>query len=266
MRRIKYISLLFCTTFLGIICNAQTIDLNGKVIASEELGGIHILNISAQKNTITNNQGVFEIPASANDTILISSIQYTPQTIVVSQANIAMKFMTITLLDRVNALDEVLVGKVLTGNLSSDIENSDAKRDINFYDVGIPGYVGKPKTQKERRVFEADAGQMIVIAPMFIGINIHKILNRISGRTKVLKQIVLLDEQQKCIDRMSGEFSSILFEDYDISLGLRTAFFYYVVEDPRALEFCDSKNSLKTYEFLLEKLYYYSDDTSSSED
>ncbi|MCK8481256.1 carboxypeptidase-like regulatory domain-containing protein [Psychroserpens algicola] len=249
-----------------MICGAQTTSLKGKVIASSELGSIHVLNISAQKNTITDEQGAFEISAKQNDTILISSIQYTPQSIVVSKANIEMKFITITLSDRVNELDEVVVGKVLTGNLLSDIENSDAKRDINFYDVGIPGYTGKQKTQKERRLYEADAGKSIIIAPLFVGINIHKILNKISGRTKKLKRIVLLEQHENCIKSLSAEFSDILFDGYDIESGLKIDFFYYVVEDPKTLELCAAKNSLKTYEFLLKKLYEYEDTGSVSED
>jgi hypothetical protein len=249
-----------------MICSAQTINLKGKVIASAELGGIHILNISAKKNTITNEQGAFEIPAKLNDTILISSIQYIPQSIVVSKTNIDIKFLTITLTDRVNELDEVVVGKVLTGNLLSDIENSDAKRDINFYDVGIPGYTGKQKTQKERLLYEADAGKSIVIAPLFVGINIHKILNKISGRTKKLKRAVLLEKQLQCITKMSDEFSDILFEGNDIEDHLKIDFFYYVAEDPLALELCAIDNSLRTYEFLIAKLYQYNDEDAVSED
>nr|WP_321231774.1 carboxypeptidase-like regulatory domain-containing protein [uncultured Psychroserpens sp.] len=249
-----------------MICNAQTISLKGKIIASSELGNIHVLNISAQKNTITNNKGAFEIPAKLNDTILISSIQYTPQSIIISKTNIDMKVITITLTDRVNELDEVVVGKVLTGDLLLDVENSDAKRDINFYDVGIPGYTGKPKTQKERRLYEADAGKSIVIAPLFVGINIHKILNKISGRTKKLKRAVLLENQDLCIKKMSAEFSKVLFESYEIEPHLKADFFYYVVEDPVALELCKADNSLKTYEFLLQKLYQYNEEDTNSKD
>ncbi len=35
-----------------------------------------------------------------------------------------------------NELDEIVVGKILTGNLSLDVSLEDTKRDINFYDVG----------------------------------------------------------------------------------------------------------------------------------
>ena len=243
-----------------MVCNAQNIDLKGKVTASADLDGIHILNITAQEYTITNESGAFEVLVRLNDTILVSSVQYTPQHILVTQSILDSKFMSVTLTDRVNILDEVVVGKILTGNLLTDIENSDAKRDINFYDVGIPGYVGKPKTQKERRLYEADAGKSIVIAPLFIGINIHKILNQISGRTKKLKKAILLEKQIACMNRMKSEFSDLLFEDYKIEEYLKVDFFHYIAEDPKFHEFCQSDNSFATYEFLLKKLYLYVDE------
>lgn len=266
MKTIKHIVYITIALLGCLFCNAQTIDLKGKVIASSELGSIHVLNITGKKNTITNAKGEFEIPVKLNDTILISSIQYIPQNIVVTQSNLEMKFITITLSDRVNELDEVVVGKVLTGDLLLDIENSDAKRDINFYDVGIPGYTGKPKTQKERRLYEADAGKSIIIAPLFVGINIHKILNKISGRTKKLKRAVVLEEQDACIKKMKSEFSELLFKTHEVDAHLKLAFFYYVSEDVNFLALCKADNSLKTYEFLLQKLYLYNDEDTTSKD
>ncbi|MEH6537915.1 MAG: carboxypeptidase-like regulatory domain-containing protein [Psychroserpens sp.] len=259
MKKIRPILYITVAIFNCWICNAQSIDLKGKVTASSDLGSIHILNITAQKFTITNDNGEFEIPAKLNDTIFISSIQYTPQKIVVSKTNLAMKFISVSLTDRVNELDEVVVGKVLTGDLMSDIENSDAKRDINFYDVGIPGYTGKPKTQRERKLYDADAGRSIVIAPLYVGINIHKILNKISGRTKKLKQAVKLEKQDKCIQKVIFEFSNMLFVDYEIEEHLKTEFFYYVAEDPNFPTLCIDYNSFRIYEFLLQKLYLYTD-------
>ncbi|WP_299337290.1 hypothetical protein [uncultured Psychroserpens sp.] len=260
---------ILCFLFAVLSCviyNAQTIELKGEISASSDLDGIHVLNLTAQEFTITNDKGEFEVLARLNDTILISSIQYTPKNVIVSKTILASKFIAITLTDRVNELDEVVVGKVLTGNLLTDIENSDAKRDINFYDVGIPGYTGKPKTQKERRLYEADAGKSIVIAPLFVGINIHKILNKISGRTKKLKKAVMLEKQIDCMNKMKSEFSDLLFENMEIEEHLKIDFFYYVAEDQKFQELCQSDDSFTTYEFLLKKLYFYNGEEPLSED
>jgi len=236
------------------VCVSQSIDLKGQVRANAELEGIHILNISAEEYTITNQKGTFEILAHINDTILVSSVQYIPKKIVITNEIIASQFLSVTLEDRINELDEVVVGKVLTGDLLTDIKNSDAKPDINFYDVGIPGYTGKPKTQKERRLLEADGGKFVYYYGLIATINIHKILNRISGRTKLLKEQVRLEEQDVCMEKAKDELSDELFGHLELEEELKIIFFYYASDDPRFLEICQLENDIKLFEFLIEKL------------
>ena len=158
---------------------AQSVQLNGKVSGAVEVDGIHIINKTASRFTISNADGTFVIPAKLNDTILFSGISYQPKEIVVTKFIIASKQMPIYLEELVNVLDEVVVGKVLTGNLMSDINNAELKRDLNFYDLGIPGYTGKLMSQTERRLYEATSGGGLV--------PIGLIVNAITGRTKRLK-------------------------------------------------------------------------------
>lgn len=260
MKRINNIAALIILFGLSShLSFSQSQELNGKIKANANVENIHVLNLSAKKYTISDLKGEFSIEAETDDTLLISGVQYIPKTLIVSKAMYTNQYLTVNLEDRVNQLDEVIVGKVLTGDLISDIENSDVKRDINFYDVGIPGYTGKPKTQKERKLFEADAGKSIIIAPMFIGINVHKILNRISGRTKKLKKAVLMEQQVVCMNKVKSEFSDLLFSEYNIEERLKIAFFYYVAEDPNFKSICDNYNSFNTYNFLLNKLYLYNE-------
>lgn len=245
---------------------SQTVDLKGQVDASSELEGIHILNISAEEYTITDYEGAFKISTKINDTILVSSVQYIPKTIVVTQDILTSKFITIKLEDRVNELDEVIVGKVLTGDLMSDIKNSDAKADLNFYDVGIPGYTGKPKTQKERRLLESDGGKYVYYYGLVATINIHKILNRISGRTKKLKHLVRLEEQDACMDKAIAELSDELFGHIELQEELKKEFFYYASEDPKFLEVCKQNSDIKLFEFLIDKLLAFNMQVESGED
>ena len=245
---------------------SQSLEINGQVKASSDLEGIHVLNISAEAYTITNNKGRFEIPAHLNDTIIVSSVQYIPKTIVMTKQNLVSGLLIIELEDRITQLDEVVVGKVLTGDLMSDIKNSNAKPDINFYDVGIPGYTGKPKTQKERRLLEADGGKFVYYYGLVATINIHKILNRISGRTKKLKHLVRLEQQDICMNKAIADFSEALFGHIELDEALKTEFFYYASEDPEFLEVCSLKNEIKLFEFLIDKLLTFNIQVESGED
>jgi len=265
VKQIKYFNGL-CYLILISVSNAQSIDLKGIVLASGETSGINVLNISAREYTITSTGGFFEVSAKLHDTIQFRSVQYEPYLLVVNQKIIDSKYVEIKMTDRVNELDEVVVGKVLTGDLLSDIENSDAKSNINFYDVGIPGYTGKLKTQSERKLEEADSGKFLYFYGVGFAINVHKILNRLSGRTNEMKARVLLEEQIVCINRVRSKFSAILFGDDDIEENLNEGFYLYIAEDPKFQELCNIDDSMAMYEFLHGKLVEFQNSDEHLED
>ena len=124
---------------------AQTVDIKGQILAKDEVKGLHILNNTSNTFTISNCKGGFSIPAKLNDTLTFSGVSYELKKVVVTQSMMQSKSLTIYLTEKINALDEVVVGKILTGDLSSDLTNSGVERDINFFDLGIEGYKGKPK-------------------------------------------------------------------------------------------------------------------------
>ncbi|HUH29547.1 hypothetical protein [Gelidibacter sp.] len=140
-------------SILGLLfvknAHSQSVDINGKISAPHDVEGIHIINKTASRFTISNSNGEFFVQAKLNDTLLFSGISYQPKEVVITKFIIAAKEFTVYLEELVNALDEVVVGKVLTGDLLSDIKNADLKRDINFYDLGIPGYTGKLKLKQK---------------------------------------------------------------------------------------------------------------------
>ncbi|MDG5492827.1 carboxypeptidase-like regulatory domain-containing protein [Psychroserpens sp. SPM9] len=225
---------------------AQTQDIKGKIEAKGDLVGIHIINKSASKFTITNDDGEFVIPAKQYDTIMVSGIQYEPKEFVISDIIMQSKQVTVNLEDKINVLDQVIVGKILTGDLTSDIENSDAKRDINFYDVGIPGYTGRRMTLSERRVYEANSGGGLV--------PLNPLINWITGRTKRLKEQVKRDELNLATDEAMAKYSKYLFENDTLSIAKQQEFFYFMSYDEAFLPLSKSKNEYEMLEFLKAKL------------
>lgn len=255
--------LFLCLFFNVLVLNAQDADIIGKVVAEDnDVEGIHIINKTGNKFTITDSNGAFTIPAKRHDTILVSGIKYKHQEVIVNDLIIQSKHMTIYLEEHIYQLDEVLVGKFLTGDLRSDILNANLKEDVNFYDIGIPGYTGRLLTQKERHLFEADYGKMFSL----FSINVHKILNRISGRTKKLKNIVRLEVLDECTYRTKSEFSEILFGDFEIEEHQKLDFFFFVSEDSKFLALCKSNNSMAMFEFLVEKLTNYKENLMEGKD
>lgn len=243
--------------FLAIpLSYAQTIQIKGVVIGSTDVGNIHVINKTSNKFTTTNQLGSFIIEAKLSDTLVFSSIQYNLKAVSVSPKIMLEKKMTVLLEEKVNELDEVTVGKVLTGDLDSDIKNSDAERPINFYDVGIPGYTGKPKTQSERKLHEADAGKYVAIG-LGLGVNLNKILNGITGRTKKLKERVRKEHNDGLLERIKAALTENFFVIYPLEESMKNDFFYFCSEDENFEKRCKGKSDMEVFEFLAEKIVAY---------
>ena len=271
MKKIKkFLVLIYCFLFFGIL-NAQTVDISGKTIGKNEVDGIHVINKSAQKFTITNGNGEFVIPAKLNDTIVFSGVTYQSKELIITQSIMTSKTITVELTELVNELDEVVIGKVLSGDLLADISDSGKKAELNFYDLGIPGYTGVPKTQVERKLYEADGGSFInsvgsANIGLGAGVNLHKILNRISGRTKMLKSHVKFEKANTCMDNAITKFADMLFENETLEEPQMAEFFYFASDDEQFLILCKSKSELLLYEFLQEKLKVFKTNLQESKD
>lgn len=229
-----------------MFANAQVVDIYGEITAISDVDGIHIMNKTSSRFTISDADGTFTIPAKLNDTILFSGISYQTKEIVVTNFIIASKQMPVYLEELVNALDEVVVGKILTGDLLSDIKNAQLTPELNFYNLGIPGYTGKLKSQTERRLYEASSGGGLI--PIF------PIINAISGRTKRLKAQVKFEKLDDCVHRMKSKFSIDVFSNYDLEEGQKAEFFYYCQDDPQFENLCKNTNDMVVFEFLQSKL------------
>lgn len=238
------IVLFFCQAVFS-----QSVEILGKVDSKIEVENIHVINKTAQVFAITNNKGEFIIPVSLNDTLVFSSIQHQPKTVLVDKNMILFKAIKITLDEQINELDEVIVGKVLTGNLHSDINNVEGKAPINFYDVGIPGYTGKPATQSERRLNEATTGGGLI--------PLNPILNAISGRTKQLKNQIKIEEKEELMQSIKGRLSKDFFASNPMEEHLKMDFFYFCADDENFIKYCKNETDFKILIFLKHKYRQY---------
>jgi len=269
MAKIRNLFFLCCLFFVTVVWS-QTIEIKGIVKGSSDIENIHVINKTSNSFTTTNKIGGFKISATLNDTLVFSSIQYKLKSIVISSKNIEEQFVVVNLDESVNVLDEVIVGKVLTGSLDSDINNSGAERPIDFYDVGIPGYKGKPKTQNERRLYEADHGKYINSFNggfgLGLGINLNKILNKVTGRTKKLKKRVRLESNDVLLTKIKSRLTDNFFKVYTLDKTLRTDFFYFCSEDENFEKRCKGKSDIEVFEFLTEKIVEYKNNFKQDKD
>lgn len=254
LKRVIFISTLLCYQ----INFSQSVNIKGKIDSNVDVENIHVINKTAQEFAITNEKGEFEISASLNDIIVFSSIQQKSKSIIVDKNMVVFKAMRVILEEKINELDEVIIGKILTGNLMLDVQNVEGDAPINFFDVGIPGYTGKPATQSERRLHEATTGGG------FIPLN--PILNAISGRTKQLKSQIKMEENEALMLSIKGRLAHDFFISNPLKEDIKMDFFYFCADDENFIKFCKQQTDFNILIFLRMKYRQYLENQNKSTD
>ena len=231
--------------------------LQGRIKAGSDVENINVMNITGKINTITDAQGRFSIKVRLHDTLVFSSLVYKPLQIAVDVQMVTSKVCEVQLIDAVNELDEVVLGKILSGKLGEDISQVEGKEPINFYDVGIPGYTGKIATQSERRLSEASNLRASGTSNGFglgAAMQFTPIINAISGRTKMLKARVLHETKDDLLHHIKTTIAPDFFNFFPLEKDLQTEFLYFCEADSKFMERCSQKNEIEILEFLKEKL------------
>lgn len=264
MKKNKWVLILFM--LIGGHCVfSQSIEIFGKVESKNNLENIHVINKTAQVFTITDINGHFKITAKLNDTLKVSSVQHKTKEILISKEILAAKAVSVILEAQINELDEVIVGKVLSGDLLSDIKNVEGTPPINFYDVGIPGYTGKPATQSERRLSEAgEFKPKMLLGALTGGIPLNPILNGISGRTKMLKNRVKIEEKEALMQSVKSKLAKDFFASNPLEDHLKMDFFYFCADDKNFIKHCKNQTDFKILIFLRMKYKQYLENLSST--
>ena len=141
----KSVLLSLFTMFFGVL-KAQDYKLLNGTISHPNLvvAGIHVINADRGLAEITDIDGNFEISVAIGEKLIFSGVQYKKRALEITPEIFALDQVTVYLEAYINELDEVVVKPHnLSGSLSGDLNN--VKEQINFDDVGIPGYKGVRK-------------------------------------------------------------------------------------------------------------------------
>lgn len=257
MLKIKIVLVLFILIgFQNIF--SQSIEIVGRVKSETNIENIHVINKTAQVFTITDVKGHFNITVKLNDTLTFSSIQHKLKEVIISKEILLNEALFVILDEQINELDEVVVGKVLSGDLMADIKNIDGNAPINFYDVGIPGYTGKPATQSERRLSEAGVFKpKMLLGLLGGGVPLNPIINGLSGRTKMLKKRVEIEGKESLMQSIKGRLANDFFASNPLDEKLKSDFFYFCADDANFIKQCKNQTDFKILIFLRMKYKQY---------
>ena len=111
---------------------------------------LNILNLNTVQGTITNDNGFFEIPTKANDTILVSYLGYASIKLKITNDLLKGNELLIALYERPEEIREVVIKSTkLIGVLEIDLKQVPKDRFTRIKINGLPQTyeVGKPKVR-----------------------------------------------------------------------------------------------------------------------
>ena len=205
--------------------NAQEerVVLRGELINEEQsTEDIHVINLSSRRGTLSDAFGQFEIEAKANDTLLISSLIFDKNEIIVTEENIEDRKISIELNIKVEILQEIFVK-----NKDFLIVKDTPTVEVNAKTLALPNHDTRVLTPIERKVNYYKKGG-----------SIDKLYGILSGDTKALKQM-----QSNVSDDEVLQLIQVYFSDKYFSTLLG-------IEENRIAEFlniCQQQNIAQLY-------------------
>ena len=95
---------------MTVLYAQDRIPIKGKLIyRNVNVVAANVVNVNAQINTITDGEGEFEIPVKVGDEIIFSSVQYMIRTVKINLDIIQKNRLIITVNEKINALEEVII-------------------------------------------------------------------------------------------------------------------------------------------------------------
>ena len=242
--------------------------IQGKVRnLNNDVSNVLVVNLRSKKSTITDATGVYTMEVTLRDTLRFTAVQFHPKEIEITASILFQNSLVVDLNENVIKLNEVTVTPYnLSGKIAFDLERLNLEPSVTSSTLGLPNADVEIMTQSERLLLEADRGKFLRVAtiedqgkvyeilgylnPMLI-INTHKIMNRVSGRTKSLKERVARDEDIELEKEILTTFSrQILSESFNIPENSIDAFLSYCLSQDDFSDVSQAANTVEVWEYL----------------
>ncbi|MET1260948.1 hypothetical protein ABV409_16510 [Flagellimonas sp. DF-77] len=234
--------------------------LNGRVVVPNvDVTGVAIQNISTEKAAVTDPAGNFSIRVRLGDTLVFSAVQLKRKILPIGADLMATDFVTVPMEEFVNELEGVELNPFgLSGNLGSDVGTLTLEKDVSAEALGLPNADVKIITQSERKLYEADAGKFFYYYVIAASVNINKILNRLTGRTKKLKQRVEVDRRYANTNAVQESIVDSLFtQELGIPEERIPDFMYFCEVDSEFQRLSALGDQLQLWNYLLNRSKLY---------
>lgn len=200
----------------------------GRIVAdSTAVEKVNILNARNEKSAVTDKEGNFRMSVQIGDDLVITAVNLESRRKTITESDLQAEIVFIKMNIKMNPLKEVNVN-----------DNSH----INSDNLGITSDQQKKYTPAEKKLYTANSGLL------------DPLLNKISGRTAMLKKEVAVERNEKLLVKLDGLYEEKYYtEVLKIPQDYIKGFQYYLIEDPDYAKALVAKNKTMTM-FLIKRL------------
>lgn len=214
--------------------------LHGKIIVKDATSqGVHIINLTNEKESVSDSQGAFSIVAKPDDLLVFSAnhLDYMRKIIEIQDYNLTVFMIEMT--SKINQLDEVEV-----------VDYSH----LNAESLGITNGV-KTYTPAERKLKTAGDFKPVHLLGLLGGsLQIDPILNAINGRTARLKKEIKIEKKEMYLSRLENLYNDEFYvQNLKIHLDYVNGFKYYLIENEEFITILNKNNEMEI-SFLMSQL------------
>ena len=237
---IKTLFFLFLLFPIIVFCQNDTI-ISGKVVSeSNNLEGIHVINISKKTAGITDARGYFKITAKISDTLQFSAVHLNATQHVIREIDFKGEVLFIQMKSLISQLDEVILN---------------GYKNINAVSLGIVPANQRTYTPAERKLYTA--GGFEWYSPLLIplgGMDVDGMINAITGRTAMLEKALVIEKKEMLQAKTTDYFEPAYFtETLKIPKEYVEGFLFYIAENAKYAQAMKDKNKTMAT-FILSEL------------
>lgn len=220
---------IFLLLFTNFVFSQDEKLLHGKIVVEDATPkGVVILNLSNEKETISDSLGRFSILAKPEDLVVFSASHLDYMRKIIEAEDFESRVLVVKMTSKINQLDEVEV-----------VDYSH----LNSESLGITNGV-KTYTPAERRLKTAGDFKPIHLLSILGGsLDVDPILNAINGRTKSLKKQIQIEKKEKYLSKLETLYEADYFtEKLKINADFVDGFKYYLIENDAFVAILDKSN------------------------
>lgn len=261
---------LFCISFYAFSQDIIRENVNGKIIVEgNDIEGITIYNIAANKGAVTDKNGEFIIAVALNDLLEIRALEYQNIDIRVNKDILESKKLSIFLIEEMNVLDEVVVEtNVLTGNLVTDVNNLETfspKLDAIYFGIKSTDAYGLSDDNKSqiKNLEKNEQGKTMVNGLNVVNVVDQLLIPLFRSEVKDKKAAGVPEVPVKSIKYYLG--STFLVENFDIPEHRVEEFIRYVEDDTFDFDLLNYGHEIEFLDLLSKKSKSFLNSKSDSE-